>query len=247
MSIGPKGTDQPRHVFLRRRSVHTAMSRINVDLSNERAPYSRDTFTEEQLVSKTDPLLQFKVWFEEAKKCVHIQEANAVSLSTCSKEGKPSSRMVLIKTFTDAGFTFYTNYESRKGRELQENPNAALLFYWPQLHYQVRIEGTVKRLPEEESAAYFHSRPKVSQASAVASAQSTVISSRSEIVTKQQEQLDKYKDSDHVIPKPDYWGGYILTPSEFEFWQGQSNRLHDRIVFTKDAGTGNWSIKRLAP
>lgn len=223
------------------------MAGINVDLSSDRTPYSRDTFVEEQLVSTTNPLLQFQKWFKEAKECNQIPEANAVCLSTCTKEGKPSSRMVLIKTFNDSGFTFYTNHESRKGRELSENPHAALLFYWPHLHYQVRIEGPVERLSEKESADYFHSRPKESQASAVASAQSTVIASRDVIVAKHRELLEKYKNSDAVIPKPDYWGGYILLPREYEFWQGQSNRLHDRIVFTKDTDTGTWSIKRLSP
>ena len=223
------------------------MAGINVDLSSERTAYSQGTFVEEQLVSTTHPLLQFQKWFKEAKECNQIPEANAVCLSTCTKEGKPSSRMVLIKTFNDSGFTFYTNHESRKGRELSENPHAALLFYWPHLHYQVRIEGPVERLSEKESADYFHSRPKESQASAVASAQSTVIASRDVIVAKHRELLEKYKNSDAVIPKPDYWGGYILLPREYEFWQGQSNRLHDRIVFTKDTDTGTWSIKRLSP
>ena len=220
---------------------------IKVDVSSERTPYSRKIFTEEQLVSRTNPLLQFQEWFKEAQKCDQIPEPNAMCLSTCTKDGKPSSRMVLMKTFTDAGFTFFTNYESRKARELEENPYAALLFYWPQLHYQVRIEGNIKRLPEEESAAYFSSRPKSSQASAVSSYQSHVISSREEMVAKQSALLEKYGGNGQVIPKPDYWGGYILSPTEFEFWLGQSNRLHDRIVFTKNADAGTWSIKRLSP
>ena len=220
---------------------------IRVDLSNERTAYSSISFTEDQLVSRTNPLLQFNTWFKEAQECNQIPEANAVCLSTSTKDGKPSSRMVLMKTFTDDGFTFYTNYESRKGQELEENPHAALLFYWPQLHYQVRIEGSVKRVPEKEAAAYFHSRPKDSQASAMASTQSRVISSREEIVSRHEALLEKYKGEDQVIPKPDHWGGYILTPVVYEFWLGHSNRLHDRIVFTKDTDTGTWGIQRLSP
>lgn len=220
---------------------------IKVDVSSERTAYSSSTFTEDQLVSKTNPLLQFRAWFEEAQECNQIPEANAVCLSTATKEGLPSSRMVLIKTFTDSGFTFYTNYDSRKGHELEENPRAALLFYWPQLHYQVRIEGPVEKLPEAESAAYFNSRPKESQASAVASTQSRIISSREEMVTRHHELLERYKGNGQVIPKPAYWGGYILSPLVYEFWLGHSNRLHDRIVFTKDPDSGTWSIKRLSP
>lgn len=223
------------------------MARIEVDVSSERTAYSSRTFTEEQLVSRTNPLLQFHAWFKEAQECAQIPEANAVSLSTCTKEGKPSSRMVLMKTFTDSGFTFFSNYESRKGQELEENPNAAMLFYWPQLHYQVRIEGTVKKLSEKESTDYFNSRPKTSQASAVVSCQSRIISSRDDLVARHDALLEEVKGEDQVIQKPAHWGGYILSPTVFEFWHGQSNRLHDRIVFTKDTSAETWSIKRLSP
>ena len=142
-----------------------------------------------------------------------------------------------MKTYTESGFTFFTNHECRKGKELEENPNASLLFYWPQLHYQVRIEGTVKRLSEKVSADYFHSRPKASQASAVVSNQSREISSRDELEARQHEVLEKYRGEDQVILKPDHWGGYVHSPTVFEFWHGRSARLHDRIIFTKDTVT----------
>lgn len=237
----------PHHPIHYSAPTLASMSRIEVDVSSERTAYSNNTFTEKQLVSRTNPLLQFHTWFKEAQECPQIPEANAVCLSTCSKSGKPSSRMVLVKTFTDAGFTFFTNYESRKGRELEENPNAAMLFYWPQLHYQVRIEGTVTRLSDKDSTDYFNSRPKSSQASAVVSRQSRVISSREELEATHRALLEEYNGDDHVITKPAYWGGYILSPTVFEFWHGKSNRLHDRIVFTKVSGTETWTIKRLSP
>ena len=220
---------------------------IEVDVSNHQTAYSSTVFTEDQLVSRTNPFLQFNAWFTKAQECDQIPKANAVGLSTSTKDGKPSSPIVLMKTYTESGFTFFTNHECRKGKELEENPNASLLFYWPQLHYQVRIEGTVKRLSEKVSADYFHSRPKASQASAVVSNQSREISSRDELEARQHEVLEKYRGEDQVIPKPDHWGGYVLSPTVFEFWHGQSTRLHDRIIFTKDTVTETWSMKRLAP
>ena len=218
-----------------------------MDISQLRIPYSSTLFTEDQLVSRTNPLAQFHAWFQAALESDQIHEAPAVCLSTCSKEGKPSSRIVLMKSYTEHGFMFFTNYDSRKGKELAENPYASLLFFWPFLHRQVRIEGRVEKVPEEESRDYFNSRPLQSRISASISPQSSTVSSRAELEAKHKEFLEKYSDEGKVIPKPANWGGFLLVPSMFEFWQGQSNRLHDRIVFSRDSDSDSWTLKRLAP
>ncbi|XP_048470526.1 pyridoxine-5'-phosphate oxidase isoform X2 [Rhincodon typus] len=198
----------------------------------------QEAFEENQLVS-LDPMKQFADWFEAATKCPSIQEANAMCLATCTKDGKPSARMLLLKGFGPEGFKFYTNHESRKGREL------------------VRIEGHVTKLPVTDSEEYFHSRPKSSQIGAVVSRQSTVIPDR-EFLRKKNAQLEElYKDRE--VPMPEYWGGYLLEPDTIEFWQGQTNRLHDRIQFQRLKGgniadaamihkaEGDWVYKRLSP
>ena len=213
------------------------------DVSQRRTPYNHTTFTEDQLASHTDPFLQFHAWFQEALKC--IPEPQARCVCTATPDGRPSSRMVLMKKYDQSGFRFFTNYLSRKGRELEANPNACVLFYWETLHRQVIIEGKVEKLSEEESREYFDSRPRLSQASACASMQSSVIGSREELEEKRRAVLEKYPE-ETPIPKPDYWGGYLLVPKRFEFWHGQSSRLHDRIVFTKEEQTGEWQQKRLS-
>ncbi len=220
------------------------MNTVGTDVSQLRTDYNKDTFTEDQLVSHTDPFLQFHAWFQEALKS--IPEPQAMCISTATKDGRPSSRMVLMKKYDKDGFRFYTNYLSRKGRELTNNPNACILFYWESLHRQVRIEGTVKRLPQQDSEEYFTTRPRLSQASACASLQSSVVGSREELVAKREAILEQYPEGTS-IPKPDFWGGFILVPIMFEFWHGQSSRLHDRIVFTKDDKTEIWDRKRLSP
>lgn len=218
-----------------------------VDLSQRRSAYSSTTFTEDQLVSHTNPFVQFHAWFQEALKCEAIVEPQAVCVSTCTKDGKPSSRVVLMKNYSDGGFIFYSNYNSRKGRELSENPLASMLFYWPPLYRQVRIEGEVHRIPDEDSIRYFHSRPYASQISAALSLQSQEIPSRDMLEQKHRELSEKYPADGPPIPKPPEWGGYVLTPVLFEFWQGQSTRLHDRIVFQKDGNSEDWKLKRLGP
>ncbi|XP_048970722.1 pyridoxine-5'-phosphate oxidase isoform X1 [Canis lupus dingo] len=214
-------------------------------------------FEETQLTS-LDPMKQFATWFEEAVQCPDIGEANAMCLATCTRDGKPSARMVLLKGFGKDGFRFFTNFESRKGRELDSNPFASLVFYWEPLNRQVRVEGSVKKLPEEEAECYFHSRPKSSQIGAVVSHQSSVIPNR-EYLRKKNEELEQlYQEQE--VPKPKYWGGYILYPQVMEFWQGQTNRLHDRIIFRRGLPTGDsplgpmthrgeedWLYERLAP
>jgi len=218
-----------------------------VDVSQLRSAYSSTVFTEDQLVSHTNPFAQFHDWFQEALKCKEIVEPQAVSVSTCTKDGKPSSRVVLMKSYTDKGFIFYTSYNSRKGRELTENPLAAMLFYWAPLYRQVRIEGKVDRIPEEDSTKYYHSRPHANQISAAIELQSQEIASRDVLEQKFQELLETYPADGTPVPKPAEWGGYILTPVMFEFWQGQSTRLHDRIVFNKHESSGEWTVKRVGP
>lgn len=218
-----------------------------VDISQRRTAYSSTVFTEDQLVSRTNPFVQFHAWFQEALNCEAIVEPQAVCVSTCTKDGKPSSRVVLMKKYSDGGFVFYTNFNSRKGKELSENPLASMLFFWAPLSRQVRIEGKVDRLPDEDSMRYFHSRPRANQISAAISLQSQEISSRDIIEQEHQKLSEKYPSDGPAIPKPPEWGGYVLTPSMFEFWQGQSTRLHDRIVFEKDESSGEWDLKRLAP
>ncbi|XP_041029692.1 pyridoxine-5'-phosphate oxidase [Carcharodon carcharias] len=216
----------------------------------------QEAFEENHLIS-LDPMKQFADWFEAATKCQSIQEANAMCLATCTKDGKPSARMLLLKGFGPEGFKFYTNYESRKGRELETNPFAAIVFYWEALNRQVRIEGHVTKLADKDSEVYFHSRPKSSQIGAVVSHQSTVIPDR-EFLRKKNAQLEElYKERE--VPMPEYWGGYLLEPDTIEFWQGQTNRLHDRILFQRSKeGTvpdtsmihkadGDWVFKRLSP
>ncbi|KAJ8264658.1 hypothetical protein GJAV_G00152210 [Gymnothorax javanicus] len=228
-----------------------------MDLSDMRKKYKGDEecFEEDQLVS-LDPIKQFGSWFDEATKCAEIGEANAMCIATCTKEGLPSARMVLLKGFSNDGFRFFTNYESRKGRELESNPFACLVFYWEPLNKQVRIEGSVERIPYQSSCDYFHSRPKSSQIGAVVSRQSTVVPNREYLRQKNKELEERYKDTE--VPMPDYWGGYIVKPQTIEFWQGQTNRLHDRIVFVKPKdgevspddthqGEGGWVYYRLSP
>ncbi|XP_068439490.1 pyridoxine-5'-phosphate oxidase [Clinocottus analis] len=231
----------------------------NMDLSDMRKKYKGDEecFEESQLVS-LDPIQQFGDWFNEASKCPEVGEANAMCIATATKDGRPSARMVLLKGFSTEGFRFFSNYESRKGSELESNPHACLVFYWEPLNRQVRIEGVVERIPFQSSCEYFHSRPKSSQIGAVVSRQSTPVPDRDYLRQKNAELEEKYKDTD--VPMPDYWGGYIVKPSLIEFWQGQTNRLHDRIVFTrmKDAAAsgpeeflhpaeGGWAYQRLSP
>ena len=214
-----------------------------MDISQLRTTYANKVFTDEE-ESLPDPFTLFECWFKNALEC-GIIEPNAMCLSTCTSDGKPSSRYVLMKSYSKDGFIFYSNYESRKGKELSENPQACILFYWQLINRQIRIEGTVERISDTESIKYFKTRPKESQASAVVSQQSRVAPSRLELEAKVKECLCKYTDKD--IPKPDNWGGYLLRPSYFEFWQGHTSRLHDRITFKRNKSDETWTIARLYP
>lgn len=189
-----------------------------------------------------DPIELFGEWFDEAKKCGILLPESA-SLATATKEGAPSSRMVLLKEFSTNGFIFFTNYGSRKAREMDENPSASLLMHWVALQRQVRVEGTVERIGFKESDAYFHTRSRGSQIGAWVSRQSEVLAEPSILQDRFAEIQDRFNKQE--IPLPPFWGGYRLVPKRIEFWQGRLNRLHDRLVFTR-AGA-EWSAERLYP
>jgi pyridoxamine 5'-phosphate oxidase len=190
-----------------------------------------------------DPVRQFAVWYEQAAAaCLRLPEAMA--LATASADGAPSARMVLMKGFDEHGFVFFSNYESRKGRELAANPRAALLFHWDPLGRQVRIEGPVVRTSVEETAAYVHSRARGSQLSALASPQSQAIGSREELERRVAELEQRYGDDE--LPLPSNWGGFRLVPQSVELWQQRHDRLHDRLRYRRDED-GGWSLERLAP
>ncbi len=191
----------------------------------------------------TDPFRQFAAWFDEARAASPI-EPNAMALATVGADGRPSLRMVLLKGVDERGFVFYTNYESRKGRELADTPWAALTFFWPEMERQVRIEGRVEPVSAEESDAYFHSRPVGSQLSASASRQSEVIAGREELEQRVVALSAQYQDEE--IPRPENWGGFRVIPDAIEFWQGRANRLHDRLRYRLLA-SGDWQIERLSP
>jgi len=207
------------------------------------------------LVKMDNPFDMFHEWFQTARTHSKAQtEVNAVCLATASKEGKPSSRMVLLKSYDPVnGFTIFTNYQSRKGSEIEENPNVALLFYWDYLSRQIRIEGRASKVQSEDSDEYFGKRPRMSQVSARISNQSQPVDSRDTLIKRQQEEAERWS-AEATIPRPDFWGGFHIIPERFEFWQGQSDRLHDRLVFTRpepkaDATDDNddWCIQRLQP
>jgi pyridoxamine 5'-phosphate oxidase len=189
-----------------------------------------------------DPLVQFRAWLDQAL-AANLTEPNAMTVATVGADGHPSARMVLLKG-VDTGFIFYTNYESRKGRELAGQPWAALILYWAELERQVRIEGAVETLPPEASDAYFHSRPRGSQLSAAVSPQSQVIPGREVLEARVQELTEQYQDQE--IPRPAHWGGYRVVPTTIEFWQGRPSRLHDRLRYQRQLD-GTWQIVRLAP
>jgi len=190
-----------------------------------------------------DPIRQFRGWLDEAL-AAHLTEPNAMTVATVGADGRPSARMALIKGVSEAGFVFYTNYESRKGRELGAAPWAALVFYWAELERQVRIEGRVERTSAADSDAYFHSRPVGSQLGAAVSQQSAVIPDRATLEVRLRKLEARYRDQE--VPRPEHWGGFRVVPDAIEFWQGRPNRLHDRLRYRKTA-EGVWVIERLSP
>jgi pyridoxamine 5'-phosphate oxidase len=189
------------------------------------------------------PFKQFQVWFDQAL-ASQLPEPNAMTVATATQSGKPSARIVLLKGFDERGFVFYTNYQSHKGQELADNPQAALVFWWAELERQVRIEGRVEKVSQQESDEYFHSRPFNSRLGAWASEQSQVIESRAVLEHRAQELKTKYENSD--VPRPPHWGGFRVIPTRIEFWQGRSSRLHDRLLY-RLLDNGSWLIERLSP
>jgi pyridoxamine 5'-phosphate oxidase len=189
-----------------------------------------------------DPLVVFGKWMSEALEA-GIDLPNAMTLATADARGVPSARMVLLKSFDEEGFVFFSNYESRKGRELEQNPNAALVFYWSRLERQICVAGPVERLERAQSVEYFASRPLGSRLGTIVSRQSTVLSSRDELEAAVLDAESRYADED--VPLPDYWGGYLLRPERIEFWQSRPNRLHDRFHYTREDSA--WRMDRLAP
>jgi pyridoxamine 5'-phosphate oxidase len=210
-------------------------------LADLRKEYSLAGLSEKDLAR--DPFRQFEKWFQEAE-AAKIHEPNAAVLATAARDGRPSARMVLLKAIDGRGLVFFTNYDSRKGRELEANPRASLVFPWVALERQVIVEGAVAKVAREESDAYFHSRPRASQLAAWASAQSSIISGRDALEEAMKSVEKKYSGAE--APAPPHWGGFRIVPDTVEFWQGRRSRLHDRLRYRREAN-GSWLVERLAP
>ena len=205
-----------------------------------RHEYTRAGLEESDAAS--DPIEQFRSWFGEVL-AADLHEPNAMTLATATPDGRPSARVVLLKGFDERGFVFYTSYEGRKGRELETNPDCALVFYWGELERQVRVEGRASRVPEEESDEYFGSRPRGSRLGAWASEQSRPVEGRGVLEERLQELEAEYEGRE--VLRPPFWGGYRVEPEVIEFWQGRENRLHDRLVYRRSGGS--WRRERLQP
>jgi pyridoxamine 5'-phosphate oxidase len=214
---------------------------MNANIADIRKDYKLQSLLESGVAAT--PIEQFTRWWDEAIKS-NIDEVNAMTLATASTLGIPSARIVLLKGYDEKGFVFFTNYASNKGRQLNENPFAALVFFWKELERQVRIEGTIEKIASKESDDYFHSRPPGSQIGAWASPQSKVIANREVIEQNVNQYMQQFGNGS--IPRPEHWGGYLVRPTSIEFWQGRSSRLHDRILYTLLPGNG-WHLERLAP
>lgn len=212
------------------------------DLSNYRKSYEKSELTEGAI--KENPQEQFQKWFYELEASEGVDEPNAMTISTIGLDGFPKSRVVLMKKFTFEGFIFYTNYQSEKGKAIAANPSVCLSFFWPNMERQVIIKGTAEKIAENLSDGYFESRPHGSQLGAVVSDQSEVVPSREYLEGKLQELEKKYDGTE--VPRPEYWGGYLVRPISIEFWQGRPNRLHDRIRYSLQEDF-DWKIERLAP
>ena len=213
---------------------------VNQPSAAARREYKRGTLARKDL--DPDPIKQFAQWFAEAME-VQSLDAHGMTLATADKKGQPSARTVLLKKFDERGFVFCTNYDSRKGKEIAENPQAALLLYWPLLERQVHITGTIAKVPREESEKYFNERPEGSRLAAMASMQSEVLPNREVLEKRFAELVKQYKGKE--IPVPQNWGGYVLEPRTIEFWQGGVNRLHDRFEYRRVKD--KWVIERLSP
>ncbi len=214
---------------------------MNKTIADLRKDYTQSGLVETDV--DPNPFKQFQKWFDQTL-AAQLPEPNAMTLATVSQDGKPRARIVLLKNFNEQGFVFYTNYNSQKGQELAQNPWAALIFWWAELERQVRIEGSVEKVAESESDEYFHSRPVGSQLGAWASQQSQIIDNR-EVLEHQLQELEEIYQN-QTIPRPPHWGGYRIVPQAIEFWQGRTNRLHDRLYYSLQEDKA-WVIKRLSP
>ena len=215
------------------------------ELGELRREYAAGGLDESDL--EPDPVSMFRRWMHDAV-IAGLHEPNAFVLSTVGAEGRPSSRIVLLKGLDDRGFVFFTNYASRKGQELVANPHCALLFPWHQLERQVRVEGAASRLSDEENDAYFASRPRSSQVGAWASPQSEVVPGRPELDARYEKVMTRFGEGD--VPRPEHWGGFCVTPERVEFWQGRLGRMHDRLRYSRaatDSTVSTWTTERLAP
>lgn len=217
------------------------MKEEKISIADLRIEYKKGTLDEHDV--ERNPFDQFNKWFKEAI-ASEIPEVNAMTLATANKQGRPSARMVLLKQYDDRGFVFFTNYESKKAKDIAENPQVALLFFWEPLERQVRISGGIEKISAAESFEYFRTRPIDSQLGAWASQQSREISARALLEKAFGEMMEKFRNGN--IPLPPFWGGYRVIPDEFEFWQGRVNRLHDRIAYYKQSDN-SWKIARLSP
>lgn len=213
---------------------------LEKNIADIRKEYTKGVLEPKELGD--NPIVVFQKWFDEALKS-EVLEVNAMALATVSPSGAPSVRIVLLKEITEKGIVFFTNYKSRKGREIEDNQQVAVVFYWAELERQVRIEGRVRKIREEDSDVYFYSRPRISQAGAVVSPQSEKIGSREILDAAMEELLAK---DDAELQRPKHWGGYEIEADAVEFWQGRPGRVHDRAFFEKNEG-GTWNVSRLAP
>jgi len=213
-----------------------------MDSLNRHEDYGQESLDETHL--SADPIEQFQAWLVEAE-AEGIYEPNAFVLSTVTSDNTPSSRTVLLKGVSDQGFSFFTNFGSRKGQAIKNNPNVSAVFGWYSMYRQVLIEGVITDVSDAESTEYFHSRPHESQVAAWSSQQSQPINTRADLDKQFDQALERFKDSE--VPRPDYWGGYRIVPTRIEFWKGRSNRMHDRIAFYRADVSSDWQIQRLQP
>jgi len=212
---------------------------MNRAIADIRKDYKLKSLSEKEV--SNNPYDQFSIWWKEAIES-NLDEVNAMTLSTCSKEGRPSSRIMLLKGFDEKGFVFFTNYNSRKGNDILATPFVSLLFFWKELERQVRIEGRIEKLEDSYNDEYFYSRPVGSRIGAWASNQSSVLENREELEARVTKYTEQYGNT---VPRPAHWGGYRVVPDKIEFWQGRSSRLHDRVVYNLENNA--WRINRLSP